>query len=118
MARIDADKNYETTRFSYISAGDGNEYRVARGGFGPRGESMEVAMETFSDCGKNNDRKGCYAAVRSLFLLAMEPFYNKERIEKLLDEEQFGWPEYHALVGIVRGDDLVDLQKKSSSVES
>lgn len=114
MAKIDPDKENSSIRYGWITAGDGNEYRVARGGFGPRGKKMFDLVSEVSEHVKNNESNLCFEKIPVLFMTAMDPFYSQERISALIDDDHFGWAEYGVLVSIIYGDDLSDMEKKTS----
>jgi len=113
--KINPEKQANSIRFGWLLAGDGNEYQIARAGFGPRGLKMATLMEEISNLVKQGggNAANTFEKINELFTLALSPFYNESTIQNLIENDQFGWNEYAQMLNIILGDDLAG-EKKSS----
>ncbi len=111
---IAPDKPETTTRYGILTLGDGNEYRIARGGFGRRGAKLEELYDSLRDVTSTADVR---RIVRQAFHVVMEPFYDDGRIITLLDNDQIGVEHSVQMWRIVEGDDI-EVKKNSSELSS
>jgi hypothetical protein len=109
---IKPDKEVCPKVYGLIEARDGNSYRCARGGFGPRGAALEKLQADIAD--PKATPATAAACVQQAFTLALEPFYSAERIASLWDNDFLGFEQTWKLWEIVNCEDLRG-EKKSSA---
>lgn len=98
-----------------FEARDGNRYRIARGGYGPRGRKLSDIQEKI-DASKDPDE--IQDLVKQAFIAAMEPFYNLQRIEALFENDLIGYEQAWQLWPVVNCHDLLTEKKSSAELSS
>jgi hypothetical protein len=115
MPEILPDKVSVLTNYGKITARDGNDYRVARGGFRGKGARLKLIEDLVREAPTPEEID---SLICEAFHLAMEPFYNSERIDLLLSESIIGNEQAWELWTIVGSDDLRELKKNSVDMNS
>lgn len=84
---------------------DGCEFKIARAGFGSRGQALDELVKDLTD--ENFDKK--FAKVLKL---AMGPFYSEDEIQGFIDNDLIIPSDLGGIVAAMRGTDLDAFKKK------
>ena len=99
-----------TVRHTVIDL-DGCKFKIARAGFGARGQALDDLVSDFSD-------ENYVERFPKIVRLAMGPFYSDEDIQGFIDKDLVLGSDLKAIVEAMRGTDLSGFKKKVPESDS